>query len=277
MNPVSSAATSERHGWDRPTRIRAILFDWAGTTIDHGSRAPTSVFVEIFRARGIEITAAEARGPMGTAKRDHIAAVMALPRIAAAWSAAHGTPPTDADVESLYQQFLPLQKSVLAAHVDLIPGVLELVEHCQTHGIRIGSTTGYTRELMDVVQPLAAEAGYSPAVVICSDEVSAGRPAPWSNFHAAERLGVFPVSEILVVDDTVAGIRAGRNAGMRTVGVTRTGNGLGLSQEEVEALPAEVLAAKLAEVEAEFLEAGADFCLGGVDELPAWLASNLVE
>jgi phosphonoacetaldehyde hydrolase len=272
MNPVPPAVTTDRPG---SRSVRAILLDWAGTTIDHGSLAPTSVFIEIFRAAGIDITAAEARGPMGTAKRDHIAAVLAIPRVSAAWEQRHGKPAYDTDVESLYREFLPLQKSVLAAHCDLIPGVLELVDCCRQRGIRIGSTTGYTRELMDVVEPLAAEAGYSPEVVICSDEVSAGRPAPWSNFHAAEKLGVFPASEILVVDDTVAGIRAGRNAGMLTVGVTRTGNAIGLSAADVAALPAPDLALRLAAAEAEFLAAGADFCLGGVDELPAWLASNL--
>ena len=56
----------------RGREIRAVLFDWAGTTVDYGSRAPTQVFLEIFRGRGIAITEAEARGPMGMGKRDHI-------------------------------------------------------------------------------------------------------------------------------------------------------------------------------------------------------------
>ena len=61
--------------------IKAVLLDWAGTTVDYGSRAPTQVFVEIFRRRGVEITIAEARGPMGRAKHEHIAMVAALPRV----------------------------------------------------------------------------------------------------------------------------------------------------------------------------------------------------
>lgn len=260
-----------------PRRIRAVLLDWAGTTIDHGSLAPTSVFIEIFRARGVEITTAEARGPMGTAKRDHIATVLRLPRITAAWTEHTGEPPSDADVEELYQQFLPLQQAILAAHAELIPGVLELVETCRQLGIRIGSTTGYTRALMDVVEPLAARAGYSPEVVICSDEVAAGRPAPWSNFRAAERLGVYPMADILVVDDTIAGIEAGRNAGMRTIAVTRTGNALGLSAADLAAAPADHVAARVAAAEAEFIAAGADACLGGVAELPALLRSGLFD
>lgn len=256
-----------------PTRIRGILLDWAGTTIDYGSRAPTAVFLEIFRRSGLEITAAEAREPMGMAKREHIAKLLRMPRIAAAWTQRHGRPVGEGDIDRLYEQFLPLQKATLAEHCDLIPGVLEMVTACCEAGIRIGSTTGYTRQLMDVVEPIVAAKGYAPEVVVCSDEVSAGRPAPWSNFRAAERLGIYGVSQLLVVDDTIAGIEAGRHAGMWTIGVTQSGNALGLSEAEVAALPAAELNARLATAEAAFAAAGAHASLRSVAELPALLAS----
>jgi len=89
--------------------LRAAIFDWAGTTVDYGSRAPTQVFVEILRRKGIEITVAEARGPMGSAKRDHIFTVVNLPRVSALWSQRYGHAPTDADVQAIYDEFLPLQ------------------------------------------------------------------------------------------------------------------------------------------------------------------------
>ena len=52
--------------------LKAAVFDWAGTVIDHGSLAPMGVFVKTFAGFGVAITIAEARGPMGMAKRDHI-------------------------------------------------------------------------------------------------------------------------------------------------------------------------------------------------------------
>ena len=61
--------------------LKAIVFDWAGTMIDHGSRAPAIVFQEIFRQRGIEITIDQAREPMGMAKREHILAITQMPDI----------------------------------------------------------------------------------------------------------------------------------------------------------------------------------------------------
>jgi phosphonoacetaldehyde hydrolase len=248
--------------------IAAVLLDWAGTTIDHGSRAPAAVFVEIFHRRGVEITVAEARGPMGRAKLDHIAAVAALPRVADAWRRVHGRPPERADVEAMYHEFLPLQHEVLARETIVIPGIVEAVAACRALGVRIGSTTGYTRALMEVVAPLAAAQGYAPDVIVCADDVPRGRPAPWMNLRAAEAMDAFPLHRVVAVDDTPVGIEAGANAGCITVAVTRTGNALGLSLEEVTALPAGDLDDRLAVVTREFRAAGADHVIASVADLP---------
>lgn len=254
--------------------IRAILVDWAGTVVDHGSRAPTRVFIEVFGAAGVPITEAEAREPMGMAKRDHIAAILGMPRVAEAWERARGRGPVAADAAALYAEFLPLQKRVLAAHCDPIPGAVETLAFCRARGIAVGSTTGYTRELMDVVAPAAAGAGIVVDVVVCSDDVPAGRPKPWSLFRAAEAIGAFPPAAIVVVDDTPAGVAAARNAGMIPVGVTRTGNGLGLPADEVARLPAGELARREAAVAESLRAAGADDCVPGIGDVPEWLASR---
>lgn len=249
--------------------VRAVILDWAGTTVDYGSRAPTQVFLEIFRRRGIEITVAEAREPMGRSKRDHIAAVVSFPRVAALWKERFGQAPAAADVDAMYREFLPLQKETLAElGSDVLPGIPEAIAALRALGLQIGSTTGYTRELMDVVAPRAATGGYSPDVIICSDDVPAGRPAPWMNFLAAQRLGVYPMESILVVDDTAAGIEAGLHANAITVGITQTGNGLGLSESEVAALPAADLQSRLAGIERNFRGLGAHFTLSTVADLP---------
>lgn len=256
------------------TRIRALLVDWAGTIVDHGSRAPARVFTEVFRAAGVPIDEAEARAPMGMAKRDHIRAIFELPRVAAAWESRCGRPPGTEDADALYARFLPLQRRVLAEHCDPIPGAVEAFAFCRRHGLAIGSTTGYTRELMEVVAPLAAAAGISPDVIVCADDVSAGRPAPWSLFRAAEAIGVFPPTAILVVDDTPAGVAAARNAGMRCVGVTRTGNGLGLSASEVAILPDDERRRREEAVAASLRAAGAEDCLHGIGDVPRWLEAR---
>jgi len=247
--------------------IRAILFDWAGTTIDYGSLAPVEVFRDVFARYGVDVSEAEAREPMGQAKLDHIRAVFAMPRIAGVWTKKFGGSPTESDIQSMYTKFLLLQKQILAVHSSLISGVPEAIQWFRDHGIKIGSTTGYTRELMDVVIPLAAAQGYSPDVTLCSDEVTAGRPAPWLNFRAAELLGVFPMQNVMIVDDSVAGIQAGRNAGCIAVAVSKTGNAMGLSESAVHGLAIEDLKARLLKIESDFLQAGAHMVVESVSDL----------
>jgi phosphonoacetaldehyde hydrolase len=247
--------------------IRAIIFDWAGTTVDHGSRAPVDVFVKVFERAGLEISPAEARGPMGRAKRDHIEAILAMPRVAAAWHQKYGALATGTDLDSLYADFLPLQEAVLKRHGDVIEGVPEVVSECKRRGIKIGATTGYTRALMNIAAPLARAGGYDPDVIICADDVQSGRPAPWMIFRAAEQLGVYPTSSILVVDDTPVGIEAGLNAGAQTVAVTRTGNALGLSLAELAQTDRGELKERLAAAAEQFQRVGAHHVIESAADL----------
>ena len=249
--------------------LRAVVFDWAGTTVDYGSRAPARVFQEAFRQRGVDITLEQAREPMGMAKRDHIAAIMQMTDVASRWNSKYGAAPTDDDVQALYERFLPLQKEALSDHSDVIPGVVEVVASCRERGLRIGSSTGYTRELMEVVVPLAAAAGYAPDCVVSSDDVERGRPSPEPLQHACRQLGVdlAQMERVVKVDDTAVGIEAGINAGCWTVGITKTGNGVGLSEAEVEALePAERQHA-IADAAEMLRNAGAHVVLDAVADL----------
>lgn len=130
--------------------LRAVVFDWAGTLIDHGCRAPAAVFKAIFEEAGVPVTEAEARAPMGLPKRDHIQAVGNIPRVATAWREAHGRAFSEADVDALYKEFLPRQIDIVGQYADLIPGAAEAVAAARRRGLKIGSTTGYTRDIMDI-------------------------------------------------------------------------------------------------------------------------------
>jgi phosphonoacetaldehyde hydrolase len=245
-------------------QIKAVILDWAGTTVDHGSRAPAIVFQEIFRQRGIPITAAQARGPMGMAKREHIAAIAAMPEVRKAWIARYGQPCSEVEIDSMYSDFLPLQKSTLSDHCALIPGVSDATTQLRELGLRIGSSTGYTRELMEVVVPIAKQQGYSPECVICAEDAPRGRPAPYLLYEAAKRMDVYPLSSFVVVDDTPVGIEAGRNAGCWTVGITRTGNCIGLSLDELSSLSAGDVQQRCQEAATALQRAGAHFTLESV-------------
>lgn len=247
--------------------IQAVLFDWAGTVVDFGSRAPAATFVRVFGDQGVTITETEAREPMGMAKRAHIETLLQMPAIAERWRQAHGRLPGDADVDRLYQAFLPLQLECLADFADVLPGVADAVAACRERGMKIGSSTGYVREMMDLLMPLAERQGYRPDVMVCASDLREGRPAPWLNLENARRLGVYPLESIVVVDDTRVGIEAARNAGMWAVGVVQTGNEVGLSRAALEALPAAQREKLCANAAARLAQAGAHYTIDSVAEL----------
>jgi phosphonoacetaldehyde hydrolase len=249
--------------------VKAVIFDWAGTTVDFGSFEPVRAFVEIFKQSGVGITVAEAREPMGLGKFDHIASIMRMERVAREWQRVHQGPATTADVQRLYENFLPVQKAVLAQHSDIIPGTVETVAWLRERGIGIGSTTGYTRELMAVLAPLAGREGFAPDNVVCIDDVPAGRPAPWMLLKSAEQLGAYPIPAIVAVDDTTVGLEAARNAGAIAVGVALTGNALGLSREELAALSPDALSSGKQAAYQALQAASPDFIIDGVGDLPA--------
>jgi phosphonoacetaldehyde hydrolase len=237
--------------------LQAVVFDWAGTTVDYGCFSPTAPFIEVFAARGVTVTIEQARRPMGLMKRDHLRALTQLPEVAAQWQAVHGRPPTEADVEALFAEFVPLQLAVLSDYAAPIPGVVETVAELRRRGVKIGSTTGYTREMMNVLVPEAARRGYAPDAWTCSTDVPAGRPYPWMVFQNAMQLNVYPMEAMVKIGDTVPDIEEGLNAGMWTVGVALTGNELGLTEAEAAALSPEARRQRLTPIYQKLYQAGA--------------------
>jgi len=247
--------------------ITAVIFDWAGTMVDFGSRAPMGAFVEAYRRFGVEISIAQAREPMGLPKRDHIAALMADPDIAARWAAKNGEKPGEAEIDALYKIFVPLNADVVTDYAQLIPGALETVTACRARGYKIGSTTGYVRPIMERLLPAAAAQGYAPDNLVCAGDLAEGRPSPLMMYRCFADLGVYPPHTVVKIDDTVPGIAEGRAAGTWTVGLAISGNCVGLSLAEWTALPAPEQAAQRATATATLRAAGADYVIDSVADL----------
>jgi phosphonoacetaldehyde hydrolase len=249
-------------------RLRAVILDWAGTTQDHGSLAPVGAFVRAFGEFGVSITMAQARGPMGIYKLDHIRAIAAEPAVADEWRRVHGAPCEEADVQAIYRALVPIQEAVLPQFCDLISGTVEAVSEVRARGYRIGSTTGYPRSVGEIAAREAARRGYEPDTMVCADEVPAGRPEPWMLLRAMETLRAFPPCAVVKVGDTRADIDEGINAGTWTVGVTRTGTYVGLAADELATLTAADRAGRIREA-AEILRGqGAHYLVESIAELP---------
>lgn len=249
------------------TKLKAVIFDWAGTVVDHGSLAPMGVFVEAFAEFGVKITVAEARGPMGMAKRPHIATLLGLPRIAEEWTRVRGHAPTEADVDAVYDVFVPKNIAVAASFADLIPGAADVARAVKERGMLIGSTTGYTREIMEKITPVAAGQGFAPDAMAATGDAPDGRPTPFLYYKVLLDLAVWPSFATVKVDDTEIGIAEGLNAGAWTVGVALTGNLTGLSVTDLNALSADERDHYRQAATRKLLAAGAHYVIDGVGDL----------
>ncbi|PKP93003.1 MAG: phosphonoacetaldehyde hydrolase [Alphaproteobacteria bacterium HGW-Alphaproteobacteria-16] len=252
--------------------LKAVVFDWAGTMIDFGSRAPMVALVKLFDAAGVPITESEARVDMGKAKSDHIAGILEIPRVKDGWAASYGKAPDEADVARLFGDIAPMMREAARECATLIPGAADVVAQLRAAGIRIGSCTGYTREMMVDILPLAEEQGYKPDLLVCAGETAFGRPSPLMLWKNLVELGVWPATACVKVDDAEVGIAEGRSGGVWTIGVAASGNGVGLSREAFEALTAEERAERVGAARASLEKAGAHLVIDTVAELPAALA-----
>ena len=251
--------------------LKAAVFDWAGTVIDHGSQAPMGVFVKTFKQFGVDITVAEARGPMGMAKRDHIKTLMAVPRIAAAWEKAQGAAPDEAAIDRVYEVFVPMNVEAVTDYCTMIEGAVPAINRMRARGMKIGSTTGYTRSIMAKVLPLAAAQGYEPDNLVCAGDLSEARPSAMMMYRTFLDLGVWPAHTVVKVDDTGVGIGEGLNAGCWTVGVAVSGNAFGLNPAETAALtPAEFATLRDAAY-ADLRRSGAHYVIDSVANIDAVL------
>jgi len=244
-----------------------VIFDWAGTMVDFGCRAPVAALVEAFARRGVELEEAAARADMGKAKADHVRALLARPDVRTAWSAANGAAPHEKDVAALMEDLGPLMREAAADAAELVPGAADTAAALRAAGLKVGSSTGYTRGMMTPVLARAAAQGYAPDHLVCAGETPEGRPSPLMVYKACAELGVWPISRVIKVDDAEAGIAEGRAAGCFTVGVSASGNGIGLSRAVLAALDPSERRARLAVAGDRLKAAGADLVVETVAEL----------
>lgn len=250
-------------------KIECVIFDWAGTVVDYGCFAPVAAFVESFEEIGLPVTPAETRAYMGLTKVEEIRALFRLERVSRAFRNQYGRDWNEDDVQARYLSFQKILFATLERYTEPIPGVIEAVEKLRAEGIKIGSTTGYTRQMMDLVIPAAEQKGYQVDYCATSDLLPAGRPAPYMIFENMTKLSVPSLDSVVKVGDTIADIREGVSAKVCSVGVILGSNEMALTQEETLALPAEELEARVEAVRQRMLDAGASYTIRTMQELPA--------
>jgi phosphonoacetaldehyde hydrolase len=249
--------------------IQLVVLDWAGTTVDFGCFGPVASFARALENHGVIPTDEQVRGPMGTAKIDHLRALLAIPELSDQWRQRHGRNWDESDVERIYRDdYVPLQLGTIGQHDRLVPGLLPMVESLRDRGLKLATTTGYFREAANLVFDSATRQGYARDLDVLPDMVRAGRPAPWMIFHAMETLGVYPPSSVVKVGDTPIDIAEGRNAGVWSVGVIASSSEVGLSVDDWIGLPDLKRRSITAAVRSRFERVGAHAVIETLGELP---------
>lgn len=251
-------------------KVEAVIFDWAGTTVDYGCFAPVQTFMALFKESGIDVTMQQTRKPMGMLKWDHIKTMLEMPVIHNQWLKIRNRDFTDHDIDQMHDRFTDMLMKVLNDYTDIKPYVIETMQWLRNQQIKIGSTTGYTDTMMNVVTKAAQEKGYSPDCWVSPNSVSnMGRPYPYMIFKNMELLGLSDVHNIIKVGDTISDIQEGIHAGVISVGILEGSSLMGLTKDEYTSLDEHQRQALLKKCTAEYKNAGADYVLLNLSELPA--------
>ena len=254
--------------------LRGVVFDWAGTIVDFGSLAPMGAFVSLFDKHGIEVSIAQARIPMGLPKLEHIRVLGRLPEVAQQWQLRKGRSFGDDDARALLLEFEPMSAQAAMERSDFIPGFLGLYAWLQQQGMRVSTTTGYTRTIMRPLIEKARAQGLVPDLVVCCDDVEHSRPDPMGMHACMEAMGLGRQGSLaLKVDDTAPGLAEGRNAGCWSVGVAASGNAMGWSLAQWQEGDSPRRQAALAQARQLLRQAGAHEVIDTVAELPTAISA----
>jgi phosphonoacetaldehyde hydrolase len=243
--------------------------DWAGTAVDFGCFAPVEAFIGAFNEKGISLSVEEIRKPMGKAKIEHIRTLLQTDTVRLQFLDVYKREWNEADLLEINSSFERNLFLRLGDYAKPITGVVETVNALREQGIKIGSTTGYTRKMMDIVQPAAEKQGYKTDCCVTPDGLPAGRPAPFMIFRNMMCLNVQDLDRVVKVGDTIEDIREGLQAKVHVVGVVAGSSELGLSEDEISRIPQKQLHEKMNSVRIRMLEAGAHRVIDSIGELPS--------
>ena len=250
-------------------KVQAVILDWSGTTADAYVVAPAVVFVEVFKRQKVEISMVEARGPMGLRKDLHIKALTEVDEIRERWKKIHGKYPEQSDVDRMFADFVPLQLDCLRKYTTLLPGVAEVTQRLQKQGIKIGSTTGFVRSMVDILEEDSAKQGYKPDASVAGDEVTNGaRPSPHMVYKNLDMLNITPIQSVVKVDDTASGVGEAVNAGCWGIGVTRYSNYMDVdTPEDGKKLSEDEIKKRVAKTKDILEKAGAHYILESIADI----------
>jgi len=192
--------------------IDLVVFDLGGTLVEDRGHVPRAFFAAL-KAHGIQVPDSELLQHRGRSKREAIR----LTVHAACGAEASGN---EERIDRIYMDFRgELTRQFEENGVIPTPGAEGVFRYLRERSMKIAITTGFDRTVFDLIlKGLSWNRGAVDAA-ICTDDVPQGRPAPYMIFRAMEAASVVDVRRVMKVGDTPVDMLAGKNAGVRTVGV----------------------------------------------------------
>jgi len=176
--------------------------------------------------------------------------------------------PDQTDVDRVFADFVPMQLECLRNYTTLLPHVAEMTQAFQKEDIKIGSTTGFVRSMVDILEADAKEQSYVPDASVAGDEVENGaRPQPFMVYRNLDLMVVHPIQSIVKVGDTVSGVGEALEAGCwGGVGIARYSNYMDIdSLDQAENLPECEIQRRLTETREILQKAGAHYVIDTFD------------
>ncbi len=198
-----------------------------------------------------------------------ISCVFRFQTSAALWEQKFQRQWNEAAVEKFYTEFEPSLITTLSEYTEPISEVIETVEKLREQGLKIGSTTGYTQSMMDVVVPNAKAKGYAPDYYVTPDNTNSfERPYPYMIYRNIEKLKLTATWKVVKVGDTISDIKEAVNAGVWAVGVVIGSSEMSLSLTEFHALSEHEKEQRITKIKQTYFQNGADFTIRSMSELP---------
>jgi phosphonatase-like hydrolase len=186
------------------SRIKLVVFDMAGTTVDDevdGLPLVLKSYDDALRSHGVEVPMEVLNAQRG---RDKWTVIKELGGDKA---------------EAIYSEFIGVLSQNITK-VREVEGTAETFRFLREHGVRVVASTGFP---VEIAEPMIEHLGWLRNELIdgwvCSEQVGASRPDPAMIVSSMKKYGVSDPRTVMKVDDTVKGIEEGVNAGVYTVGV----------------------------------------------------------
>ena len=254
--------------------IKAVIFDLGGTLIDKFSLSPLVNLSKAFKQRNIVIPNRIIAQDMGKKKCDHIYSISREPFFYEQFKDVYKRDPNDSDLGDIYSIFCAFQGADLRKKQELIPETKVVMNYLREKDIKIGITTGFNKEQMDLVLDRLNKEDIFPDSAVsssCIDDLS--RPNPFMIYRNMDLLGITNPTEVIKIDDTAVGVQEGLNAGCISVGVARWSINMGvLTIKERDKLEDDdskyIIRNKLVKSRDILQKSGATHVIDTLDELP---------